>query len=143
MEMLLRSGLAQFPDRKLYNAAVLLTPEERPITTVEMVDDKQWYSKPGLQGSYIPIHPRLNPERPRVLIPRKAETYKQGDKKLHRLAAVLAHEGLHSRGFNEADAYQFQHDVLKRLGETDEELLRLMLERSQKERKKELAGSYR
>jgi len=115
LEMLLRSGLAQYPDKKLYNAAVMLKPEERPTAPVTLA--------PQMEGA------TYNPDTNSIAVGARGAAYR--DKNLRRLAAILAHEGVHSKGTrDEAPAYQMQLDVLKRLGETDKDLLKILAERA-------------
>lgn len=111
----MNSGLAQYPDPKLYKAASLLKPEERV----------------GSAGMLDPKHPilRIRPKTEmtvdfrnnKVLVNPNAEPYKNNDSKL--LAALMAHEGVHlNHGTftndehpDEGPAYQKQRDVLERL----------------------------
>lgn len=140
LSLMLNSGLAQYPDEKLYKAATLLTPEERPVAPVKVGDDK-WRSINGTEATYFgDAEGKYNPEQMvHVRVQQRGKPYKDFNKRPHRLAALLAHEGAHSRGLGEAAAYQQQYDTLMRLGEKDREFLRLMMERSKLEKQNEMA----
>jgi len=117
IDLLVNSQLAHYPDKKLYNAATLLTPEERPTAPVQL-------NKRMMGATY-------NPNTRLITVGTKDAGSAYQSRHLRRLAALLAHEGVHSKGDpNEPAAYQQQIDTLKRLGETDKELLRILSERA-------------
>jgi hypothetical protein len=135
LNILLSSGLAQYPDKRLYNAATLLIPEERPTVPVEMVDNP-WRAREGVNAQYFGEINKYNPDRVRIAVQKRGRAYRD-DKHPRRLAAVLAHEAEHGRGQEEAAAYQKQHDVLTRLGERDQTLMKALLDRVAIERENE------
>lgn len=115
---LMNDGVAQYPDEKLYEAASLLTPEERPTAPVRI----QPYKLSTTEARYDPAGKDIQ-------LGRQGQAYRGP---IHRLAAALAHEGIHSRGdADEPAAYQRQHDVAKRLGEKDKDYLQVLLDRAQ------------
>jgi hypothetical protein len=117
-DLMLNSGIAQYPDTKLYEAATLLTPEERPVAPVK-VNKRRLGVQNELEGQY-------NPATHQIEIGRHGQAYKNST----RLAAALAHEAVHSKGItDEPTAYTAQHRVAKRLGEKDEAFLRVLLDR--------------
>lgn len=132
--MLASSGLAQYPDAKLYNSAKLLTPEERPQKTPLKVVDDRWRAEQGAQASFMPWNEKYSPEPTHIRVQKRAKDYKGAEKRPERLAAVIAHEAAHERGLDEGDAYQVQYDVLQRLGEKDKELFTALLARIGDER---------
>jgi len=138
IQLMLNSGLAQYPDKSLYNAAKLLAPEERPSVPVK-VTHEPWRQGQGVEATFFGFHPKYAADGPKIGVQRRGQAYKQFDKYPNRLAAVLAHEAKHDRGANEAEAYQRQYDVLQRLGETDKNFLKAMSERIATERTKETA----
>lgn len=133
--LMLNSGLAQYPDQRLYRAATMLKPEERPTVPVKVGDDK-YRAINGTQASYYGnAESKYNPEKMiHIRVQQRSPAYKDFDKRPQRLAAVLAHEGAHSRGLEEAEAYQQEHDTLSRLGEKDRKMLKLLLDKSRVER---------
>lgn len=133
--LMLNSGLAQYPDPSLYQAATMLKPEERPTVPVKVGDDK-YRAINGTQASfYGNAESKYNPEQMvHIRVQQRSPAYKNFKKRPQRLAAVLAHEGAHSRGLEEAEAYQQEHDTLQRLGEKDREMLKLLLNKSRAER---------
>jgi len=126
-QAMLNSGLAQYPDAKLYNAAKLLLPEERPIVPVEMAQD-DWRTKQGVEAQYFGEINKYNPDRQRITVQRKGDPYKKFEKQPHRLAGILAHEAEHSKRNDpfEAPAYRKHKEVLLRLGEKDKGFLTAM-----------------
>jgi hypothetical protein len=132
--MMLNSGIAQYPDAKLYNAAKTLPAEERPNVPVK-IKDQGWRVSRGQEAIFERQGPRI-PET-QITVQQKSNAYKSFDKRPQRLAAVLAHEAMHDRGHGEADAYQRQLDVLTRMGEKDNNLLKAMVQRIQLERDKQ------
>ena len=116
LQLLLNSGLAQYPDPKLYQAATMLTPQERPTAPVTV------YPKGMSKAAY-------DPAKHQIHVGGQGSVYK--DKKVHRLAAALAHEGVHSKGnMDESAAYQQEVNTLKRLGEKDKDMLQVLSERA-------------
>lgn len=114
---MLKGGIAQYPDKRVYNAATRLLPDERPQFQVKAVDpDPQMYPifriKPHAEGI-------TNAGKYRqILINKQSPAYKNDDL----LSAVLAHEAVHANHadtpeqYDEAPAYQKQYEVLNRLG---------------------------
>jgi hypothetical protein len=113
---MLNSGLIQYPDKRLYQAATMLEPEERPTVPVRFIE-------PDPAKNYIfKVRPKTegitDKASNQILVNSKAQSL--SDPKM--LAALLAHEGEHAKHmgtdeqFNEGPAYQRQFDVLARLG---------------------------
>ena len=110
---LVSGGVIQYPDKKLYKAAVALTPEERPKSPVRLLDakHKNFERRRGGNAASAAFDNEL------ITINREAPEYK--DKAL--LAAIIAHEAEHEQQMgtsgaqDEGPAYQRQIDVLKRL----------------------------
>lgn len=105
------SGLIQYPDKKLYKAAMLLTPEERPTLPVRVLPPEDpIYKKMRTAG----VTDTLSKT---IAINNKEAEYNDRQQ----LAALLAHEGEHGKRIGkpgwelEGPAYQRQADVLKRL----------------------------
>ena len=133
MQALANSGLTQYPDKKLYKAATLLTPEERPKVPVKTMD---------LPNDDL-LEGKFDKDKHEIRVNRSSSYYKKKDPAL--LAAALAHEAEHARRVGqpdelaEAPAYQRQLDVLKRLNYKDERFmnaLRLQIEAMTKQEKK-------
>ena len=112
MQALANSGLVQYPDKKLYKAATLLTPEERPKRPVRVKDPKNFIGHgPTVVGFYDDVARNIT-------INKKSSEYRDPQ----RLAATIAHEAEHERRAGQPDidlegpAYQRQLDVLQWLG---------------------------
>lgn len=107
------TGVLQYPDPSLYNAARLLLPSERPPVPVRM---QEVIRRPEVEGLY-------DPDTKDIAVARQGKAYKEFGKRPQRLAAVLAHEGMHAADPDprhpEGRAYRRQYDVLKRLKEPD------------------------
>ena len=124
-QALMDSGVMHFPDEKLYKAATLLTPEERPNVPVRVVDIPQ---RGALKGRKIEA--AVDMSNKTIGVNREGEQgYKSGN--LQRLAGILAHEQEHMRrlktdplDFSEEPAYAKQYEVLKRLGAKDDGYLK-------------------
>jgi hypothetical protein len=101
-------GLVQYPDAKIYNAATMLNPEERPKIPIQMVHNDWRKSRPASMwfDSAKPDFIGVSADSP---------IYKANDRP--RLAAALAHEAIHSGGeLNEPPAYDKEAEVLRRFG---------------------------
>lgn len=118
-------GLVQYPDTKLYKAATMLTPEERPTAPVKLRPSDK---KTETEAMY-------DNRSGEISVMQGGKAYKDFDKNPQRLAAALAHEGEHVRQGqtpSEAPAYRKQVDVLNRLGETDKHMLIRLMEAEQR-----------
>ena len=108
------SSLAQYPDRRLYNAAAMLSPEDRPSVPVRITDN------PAVQFERYRNYP--NKELPEAfVIPDKLnEIYVNSRKPMlnnkYRLAASLGHEQVHIRGGDELAARRREVEILRQLG---------------------------
>lgn len=101
--------LAQYPDARMYNAAAMLPAEERPKVPVRMVNNDWAKSRPTPMwfDSAKPDHISVSTGSP---------SYKKSD--MPRLAAMLAHEAIHSGGqMDEIPGYEQESKVLHRLGQ--------------------------
>lgn len=119
------SGPARFPDKKLMEAAKLLRPEERPdVVQMIALDQAPEYTRTKTPeqikalktsvGAFVRDTEREQPFQ-KAYVNKDGSIYR-GDQRV--LAAALAHEAVHTRrkDDDEVEAYQRQHDVLKRLG---------------------------
>jgi hypothetical protein len=117
--LLAGSGVLQYPDPSLYQAATLLTPEERPTTPVRLIDPDPE------KHPIFRVNPNLNgiadPYGQAIRINRESPYYKGKDREP--LAALIAHEAEHMRRLKnnpddwaELPAYARQLDVIRRLG---------------------------
>jgi len=105
---IVNSRLAQYPDAKIYNAATMLAPEERPKVPVRMVNNDWAKSRPTPMwfDSAKPDHISVSTGSP---------SYKKGD--MPRLAAMLGHEAIHSGGqMAEVPGYERETAILQRFG---------------------------
>lgn len=110
---MLNSGVAQYPDARLYNSAKKLRPEDRPTVPVRLYDDvEKTYGQFG-------VHPNPNaraftaPDRKTIYVNSNSPDYKHGE----RLAAMLAHEQAHvANGEDETQAYKKELDAALRFG---------------------------
>jgi hypothetical protein len=92
--------MAQYPDARLYKAASLLTPEERPTVPVSLYGG----SEPNV--AYVPG------DKKGIFVNRNSRRLKDPNV----LAAKLAHEQIHVNGENdEIPAYEKELGVLRRL----------------------------
>lgn len=124
MGMMANSGLLQYPDKNLYNAAKLLAPEERPTVPVRLFTDPlPVYSEihkqlglaaPTKQGIGRPASAITTPDKKIIYVNQNSPDYKN----LSQLATALAHEQVHvSRNDSEEfPAYQKGMEVIQRLG---------------------------
>lgn len=118
---LLNSGLVQYPDKNLYNAASMLRADERPTVPVRtFTDPKPVYQEVYKQlGITLPENAKVGsstaiatPDHKMIYVNQKNEAYKN----LPMLAATMAHEQVHvARGDNEEiPAYAKGLEVIKR-----------------------------
>jgi hypothetical protein len=117
-DLMVNSGIAQYPDASVYNAAKLLTPDERPVVPVKVADNP----KKKQEAGYDTVAKQIN-------VNSSGKSYQEFGKKPHRLAAALAHEAVHSKQeapYEEEPAYTKQYEVLKRLKEKDGDMLRAL-----------------
>jgi Zn-dependent protease with chaperone function len=124
LQLILNSGLAQYPDTTLYKAASMLRPEERPTVPVRLYDDpepiyRQIYQQLGqavAEGSHVGNKNSTavtTPDGKTIYVNRNSSTYKDARK----LAATLAHEQVHvANGEDEIPAYRKGLEVLRRFG---------------------------
>lgn len=123
-QLLGNSGVLQYPDKKLYKAALKLLPEERPKVPVRALDPQS-----DIFGGKK-IAAAWNGPVKEISVNNKSPEY--GDNSL--LAAVMAHEAEHERRSGQPDfrvegpAYQRQLDVLKRLNYSDVDYRRALNE---------------
>jgi hypothetical protein len=101
--------LTQYPDKNVYRAATILTPEERP----RRAQVKVIHGNLGTSAIW-------DKDNQRILVNNRTDDYKNQ----MRLAALLAHEAIHedqqkTGSFMEAPAYQRQTQVSDRLGYVD------------------------
>lgn len=117
---LLDSGLAQYPNKNLMRAAILLQPQERPTVPVRLYTDPDKLYKDVLQPLHTPPLTKnatgvTTDDKKTIYINRNADAF--NDPAL--LAGMLAHEQVHVKQPNydrtEASAYQRQLDVVNRL----------------------------
>lgn len=87
------SGVLQYPDKNLYNAALKLPAEERPTVPVRMTDDPSETYK-----LYDVLRSRMNPpiafvapDKKTIFVNSKSKEYKNPES----LASKLAHEAHH------------------------------------------------
>lgn len=105
--------ILQYPDARLYKAATLLKPEDRPTIPVRLYDDPdKAYAPLGRKGN-----PRARaftmPDRSAIHVYRKNPDFNYP----HRLAAILAHEQAHvANGPDEGQAYQKESQVAEEFG---------------------------
>lgn len=126
------TDIAQYPDKKLYKAATMLKPEERPNIPVRMTDDyKKTYSDMGVNKNSSKFNEPvafLSPDKSQIFINSKHKGYKNPET----LSATLAHEGQHLnyKGINpeedETLARQKQIEVLGRYGGRHREFIETM-----------------
>jgi hypothetical protein len=115
-------GVMQFPDSEVYRVVQMLKKEDRPQVPVRFMED----ATKRAEAFY-------SPESNDITVNRASKSYKDAKKHPQRLAAVLAHEGMHqqqhARGekLTESPAYKKQHQVLQKLGERDNTLLLKMM----------------
>ncbi len=128
------ADLMQYPDVKLYNAAKLLAPEDRPRAPVRLyeIDSKRYPALRGKErtiGGTIFMAPEGHPQRS-VFVNRRTDAYETGD--LIRLAGILAHEGEHlnRQDFEETPAYKKEYEAVSKIRGADPRHLRALLERS-------------
>lgn len=116
---LIDSGLVQYPDTRLYNAAAALKPEERPKTPVRLTG-KDW-KKPYLELGGNPMMGQYN--TPRAFSNGRIVYVNDGNKDYKnpaKLSGILAHEAYHNEKGNnpgnpeEHGAIQREIGVLKR-----------------------------
>lgn len=107
---MLKGGIAQYPDKRLYNAAVRLAPEDRPTVPVRLFSDpKPIYNKFGLPPNNA--DGLVGPDKDTIYISKKRPSYKDRDT----LAALMAHEQAHITGADEDGARLKEYDTLKGL----------------------------
>jgi hypothetical protein len=113
-DALLQSGLTQYPDKKLYKAAQLLKPEDRPKVPVRTVDPDPkampiFRTAPNTAAIADAKH------NGPILINRQSREYQDADHEPLELASLLAHEAMHygPTGDDEVAAYRKALDVLK------------------------------
>jgi hypothetical protein len=112
LRALMDGGVFQYPDKRLYQAAMMLTPEERPTVPVRMID-------PDPSKNYIfKVRPNTNGITDRfktIYIADRKDNSAQSDPAW--IASIMAHEAEHvNRGdYEERPAYEKQEQTLKRL----------------------------
>lgn len=123
-QLIADSGLLQYPDKNLYNAAKLLAPEERPTVPVRLFNDPlPVYSEihrqlglamPTKAGIGRPASAITTPDKKIIYVNQNGPDYKN----LGQLATALAHEQVHvSRNDDkEIPAYQKGMEIVQRLG---------------------------
>lgn len=128
--MLLNSGLAQYPDEKLYNAATLLKPDERPTVPVHVApnDPQQFYILKRQPKTEALTNDKAS-GTPGITVFKDTPSYDSPDTRL--LAALLAHEAVHAKrdDYDERPAYQQQLKITSRLtGREYPELIKALQE---------------
>jgi hypothetical protein len=113
LAFLLRGGLVQYPDVKLYNAAVQLPAADRPTKPVRLGDASNmpvFKSNPNLAA----ISNADKPDRPIFVNTKTREYADTSEDSPLILASVLAHEAQHLKtGYAEAPAYAKAIDFLQ------------------------------
>lgn len=110
-QMLLNSGVMQYPDKNLYNAAVKLPTEERPTVPVRTYDDpKEAYEAIGSAPNYD-SSAFVGPNKDAIYVNKTKDGYKD----LNRLAAIMGHEQEHVRGGDETAAKLKEYQLLRAL----------------------------
>jgi hypothetical protein len=107
--------LMQYPDTRLYNAAALLKPEDRPRVPVRLFDDPDaLYQTFGRAKGNPRVEAVVAPDKKSIFVNKKKDAYKNK----WRLAGVLAHEGWHERNSMEDEygAKKHEVDILKGFG---------------------------
>lgn len=118
-----RSPLVQYPDKRLWNSALALKPEERPRVPVRVTYDyeKQYkeYGKRGKMGNEPLPEGFTSPRRDVIYVNGRMPPYKDKG----RLSALLAHEAYHASddssdhpATKEYKAREKELEVLERLG---------------------------
>lgn len=87
------SGVLQYPDENLYNAAVKLPAEERPTVPVRLTEDPSETYKlyDVLRSRFNPPIAFVAPDKKSIFVNSKSKEYKNSES----LASKLAHEAHH------------------------------------------------
>lgn len=113
------SGLTQYPDAKVYKAASMLKPEERPTAPVSVAErDPKKYPilRVSPNTAAISHADPANTLPPSVTVFKGTPAYDSQDPRM--LAAQLAHEAIHvnRKDYAEVPAYEQEQKTLARLG---------------------------
>lgn len=103
--LLNRSGVTQYPDANVYNSVTKIKPEDRPDFPVTVLgDDSYLFSKLNKTAGAV-----TDFGNKKIFVNRDKPTYKDPAE----LTALMAHEGVHSKGIaDEYPAYQKQLDYI-------------------------------
>jgi len=126
--------LMQYPDVKLYNAAKLLKPEDRPTAPVRLyeIDSKKFPALRGREksiGGTIFMAPPGNEKRS-IFVNKRNPVYEKGE--LYKLAGIMAHEEEHLRrqDFEESPAYRKEYEAVRDIRGADPRYIQALLERT-------------
>lgn len=113
-------GLFQYPDKRLYNAAVVLPPEARPTVPVKLFEDASDV-EPRYKRNDPNVRAFIQKETPNAIHIKRSELTPRGmfgDKR--KLAGIMGHEEGHIRGDDEFDARKRELALLRALGLKDD-----------------------